>query len=71
MVVGFDDPAIPPLTVTAYWWSHAACERAADAAGFTHLTWRHLTVTDTGRTRYGNLWDNYLRIPHAVILEAV
>ena len=69
-VVGFGDPAIPPLDVTATWWSGAAYEQAARAAGFTTVAWRHFTVSDIGRQRYGaEFWAPYLEHPHAVIIE--
>lgn len=70
-VVGFGDPGVPPLDVTATWWSSAAYEQAAQAAGFTTVTWRHFSVSETGLARYGaEFWAPYVHRPHAVILEA-
>lgn len=67
----FNDPAVPPMHVDAYWWSKATYEQAARAAGFTTITWTHFTVSDTGVERYGeDYWTNYLTCPHAVIVEA-
>ena len=62
---------MPPMEVTAYWWSRTAYEDAARTAGFTRISWHRYTVSPAGLERYGpDLWDNYLRQPHAVIIEA-
>lgn len=61
----------PPMEVTAYWWSRAAYEEAAAAAGLRDLAWSFYTVTDEGIEQYGTeLWQNYLDRPHAVVLTA-
>jgi SAM-dependent methyltransferase len=67
----FGDPSGAAMEVDAYWWSAAAYEEAARAAGFSTLTWKHFSVSDLGVRRYGtDLWQNYLDRPHAMIVEA-
>lgn len=67
----FNDPAIAPMDVDAYWWSQATHEHAARTAGFTTVTWKRFTVSETGVARYGqDYWTSYLARPHAVIVEA-
>jgi hypothetical protein len=46
LVASFGDPAVPPMDVDAHWWSRAADEQAARAAGFT-VTWTHFSVSRT------------------------
>lgn len=59
------------IRVTARWWSREAYENAASRAGFTDVTWSHLTVPEEGTAQFGQeYWDAYLAAPHAVILTA-
>ncbi len=61
----------PPVAVDAIWWSHETYERALRMAGFTEISWHAYTVSADGINRYGeSFWSNYLKRPHAVIIEA-
>ncbi|WP_327169903.1 class I SAM-dependent methyltransferase [Streptomyces subrutilus] len=59
------------LDLDFFRWSAEAHEQALGAAGFDHVSWIRPTVSEAGRTKYGEaFWANYLDCPHALIIDA-
>ncbi len=60
----------PPFT--AYRWEKASVEHALTQAGFTHINWVTPTLSTDGEQQYGaDYFADYLRQPHAVLIECV
>ncbi|MDH6698882.1 class I SAM-dependent methyltransferase [Streptomyces griseoviridis] len=59
------------LDLDFFRWSAAAHEEALKAAGFDRVSWIRPTVSEEGRTTYGEaFWAHYLDCPHALIIDA-
>ena len=60
-----------PLHLRDYYWSQATYESVLHQVGFERLVWHAMQASVEGFEVYGKAyWQDYLRHPHIVVLEA-
>ncbi len=60
-----------PIDIKDHYWSKQTYERHLKSAGFHHIAWRPMQVSNEGLAKFGNeYWQEFLDNPGIIVLEA-
>ncbi len=60
-----------PIFIKDHYWSRQTYEQHLKIAGFHHIAWRTMRVSNEGLAKFGNeYWQEFLNNPGIIVLEA-